>query len=332
MDELEDTFNCLFDMGKFVLNGATGNLGNHAANYALEIVSPNDELVFTSSKPEDFSAEIRKKCEAKGVPLIYASYDDVPSLEKAFQDAEAITLISTFFIGDTRRRQHKACIDAAVKVGVKRVCYTSFIGAGLEKDLPFLPQDHKYTEELIYASGLEYNIQRNYLYGDNIYQLFAPAWKWCGKKWYNNSTGVPAAFVTREDCGRVLAALLFGKGEPNTVYNVSGPEAISDNIIRDVICKEEGVEIEVIKMTDEELYKYWAQYDLPDNVFGDFSKTPMVLCCHDLVSCGETVRRGLMSEVTDTVEKLTGHKPQSVLTLMPKYKKDLEAAWTKWSQ
>ncbi|KAG7391434.1 hypothetical protein PHYPSEUDO_004969 [Phytophthora pseudosyringae] len=59
-----------------------------------------------------------------------------------------------------------------------------------------------------------YNIQRNWLYMDNIPILFAPSWKFCGDKELSNSHGTPGAYVAREDCDRVLTAILLARGEP----------------------------------------------------------------------------------------------------------------------
>jgi NAD(P)H dehydrogenase (quinone) len=306
-------------MPKYVLTGVDGKLGSVAADYAAEIASPEQKLVFTSFKLDNIPADKLKYWREKGAEVTTASYDDPASLEKVFTGAEAIPFISTWLFGETRRRQHKTVVDTAKACGVRRICYTSFIGAGLEENLPFLPQDHKYTESIIYASGLEYNIQRNYLYADNIPQLFAPAWKYCGNKWMLNSKGVPAAYVAREDCSRVAAALLLGKGEPNTVYDVTGPEAISDYKIFEYICSKTGLQAEIVEMTDADLDKYWGGKGLPRTVFEDFSNFPMKLCVDDITSCGDVVGRGLMSEVSNTVEKLTGRKPLSVWKVIEKY-------------
>ncbi|GMF16398.1 unnamed protein product [Phytophthora lilii] len=54
-----------------------------------------------------------------------------------------------------------AALDVAKELGVKRFCYTSGAGAGVkaekEEDIPYLLRDHHFIEQLIYASGLEYN-------------------------------------------------------------------------------------------------------------------------------------------------------------------------------
>ncbi|KAE8333384.1 hypothetical protein BDV39DRAFT_199110 [Aspergillus sergii] len=124
------------------------------------------------------------------------------------------------------------------------------------------------------ASGLEYNIQQEYLYIRNIPNYFAPAWNFCASRllsapdgtqthavtpeawWLSNSHGSRGAYVSREDCGRVLAALLLGPGEPNTVYNVTGPEAVTGKEIFDWICITSGVKGQLLDIPDDELRKW----------------------------------------------------------------------------
>lgn len=103
------------------------------------------------------------------------------SFESVLAGAEAVTLISTWAFGH-RHQQAQNVIDAAKSCGVRRICYTSFVGADDPApihEMPFLPRDYKQTEALIRASGLEYNIQRDFLYIDNIPNFFAPSWKFC---------------------------------------------------------------------------------------------------------------------------------------------------------
>ncbi|KAF4635418.1 hypothetical protein G7Y89_g2659 [Cudoniella acicularis] len=260
------------------------NLEYHksSAEYALEIARPDRKLVFTSYTLDAIPKETLKRWTEKGAEVTSASYDDIASLEKVLQGAEAVSFISTWLLGETRRRQRANVINTTTSCFVPRICYTSFIGAGLpEAELPYLPQDHHCTESLIYASGLTYNIQQNYLYADNIPQLFAPSWVFCDNKWILNSKGVPGAYVAREDCSRVAAALLLGKGEPNMVYNISGSEvvseAVSDDKIFEYICAKPGLKAETVDMSDEELDKYWVEKGLPRKVFEDFLKLLMKL-------------------------------------------------------
>ncbi|GMF31262.1 unnamed protein product [Phytophthora lilii] len=111
--------------------GASGNLGGSAADFAIELAKAEDHL---------------------GVEVVSASYDDLDSMRKAFEGAEAVATISTWLIGDRRRNQIKNALDVAKEMGVKRFCYTSGAGAGVkaekEEDIPYLLRDHHYIEQL----------------------------------------------------------------------------------------------------------------------------------------------------------------------------------------
>ncbi|KAJ5614189.1 hypothetical protein N7528_007843 [Penicillium herquei] len=309
-------------MPKYVLTGVGGSIGGTAASYALEIAPSDSIFVFTTSDPAKIPTEKLEAWKAKGATILEASYDDPSSLERAFAGAEAVNLISTWAFGH-RCEQAQNVINAAKSCGVRRICYTSFVGAddpAPVDEMPFLPRDHKRTEALIRASGLEYNIQRDYLYIDNIPNLFAPSWKFCGDRWLFNSHGVAGAYISREDCGRVHAALLLGKGEPNTVYDVTGPEAVTDEQVFRWICSNLGVEGQFVDMLDEELREYWIQQGIPTSVF-EPSQIPMKLCVDDLLCCGEMLARGYMAKTSNSVEFLTGRKPvsfqETLLKLQP---------------
>ncbi|KAE9068052.1 hypothetical protein PF005_g30134 [Phytophthora fragariae] len=149
---------------------------------------------------------------------------------------------------------------------------------------------------------------------------FAPSWKFCGDKWLTNSHEQEGCYVSRDDCGRVLGALLLGKGEPNTVYEVTGPDAVSHEEIFDFMSKEVGYKGELVDMPDEELEKWWLGRGLPKDVYGDFSQLPMKLCIGDLLCSGEMVANGCMTPASDAVEKLTGRKPTNWKDAMIRYK------------
>ena len=52
----------------------------------------------------------------------------------------------------------------------------------------------------------------------------------------------------------------------------------------------------------------------------------MRLGLDDLVACGQLVARGYMQEITDTVERLTGHVPRCFRQTLVHYKDDLPCA------
>ncbi|KAJ5099757.1 hypothetical protein N7532_006758 [Penicillium argentinense] len=203
-----------------------------------------------------------------------ANYDDIDSLQKVFAGPEAVTLTSTWASG-RRHQQAQNVIDAAKTCGVRRICYTSFVGA----DDP---------------------APRDYL-------------------WLSNSGAVPGAYVAREECGRVLAPLLLGRGKPNTVYNVTGLEAITNEQVFRWICDNVKDQGHISTVSDQEMKDYWLQRGLPTPVSGDFSQTPMKLCIDDLLCCREMVAKGYMANANNAVGMLAGRKPLAFQDALAKY-------------
>lgn len=297
--------------GKYILMGVDGQLGRIAASAAVAMRAPGQSLVLTSYRLDAVPAADRAAWEAAGARVESLSYDDQPGMARCFAGAQAVSFVSTWLIGARRRAQHRNVVDAAVAAHVPRIAYTSFCGAGLRYDLPVLPQDHQATEQLIFASGLAFNLQRNYLYAQNIPQLFAPAWPYCGDRWLDNTGGVPGAYVSRDDCARCMAALLLGRGKPNTIYTITGPQAITSQDALDLCAEVSGYRAALEPIEDVDLYNYWESRGVPRTIDGDATRndTPMKLITHDAVACGQVIRRGLMAEVTSAVEDLTGQKP-----------------------
>lgn len=114
-------------MAKIIMTGVDGNLGGHAARTILEKVD-RKTLIFTSP-----NKAVVEKFTAQGIDARYADYTDPEQLTGAFAGGETLLLISVPQVGEKRRRMHKNAIDAAVKCGVKRLVYTSIVGAGVPK-------------------------------------------------------------------------------------------------------------------------------------------------------------------------------------------------------
>jgi hypothetical protein len=116
----------------------------------------------------------------------------------------------------------------------------------------------------------------------------------------------------------------LGRGEPNKIYDVTGPEAITDEQVFQWICSNVKNQGKFVAVSDQEMKAYWLERGLPTDVSEDFSQIPMKLCIDDLLCCGEMVGRGYMAKTSNTVETLTGRKPMSFQDVLTKYRATFE--------
>lgn len=293
----------------YVVTGVGGYIGAQTTRRLMEQV-PASQITVTS-RNEKVLAEWR----ARGARGCKADYNDKASLIEAFRGAECVFLVSAMEVGEKRQAQHRNAVQAAKEAGVKRVVYTSFLGAGDPHVDSFEIADHKFTEKLILESGLGWNFMRNSQYGDAMAENQAAIAISTGKSIGNAGDG-RVAFVARDDVAAVAAALIAGKGQRNRAYDVTGPASVSWNDVAGLVSELSGARIEVVDLTDEQMYAMWDSLGVPREATGDFSRSPVPWCSDGMVSLGRQIRLGHLATVSNVVEELTGRKPRSLRELM----------------
>jgi NAD(P)H dehydrogenase (quinone) len=293
----------------FAVTGVGGYVGAQTARRLLEAV-PAEHIVVTS-RNEAVLADWR----AKGARAHKADYDDPAALTAAWRGLDAVFMVSAMEVGSVRQAQHRKAVQAAKDAGVGRIIYTSFLGAGDPKINSLEITDHRYTEMLVLDSGLSWNFMRDSQYGDAMAENQAAIAISTGKSIGNTGDGA-VGFIARDDVAATAAALLLGRGRRDTAYDVTGPEAVNWRQVAALITEISGVPIEVVDLSDEQMYAMWDALGVPRKADGDFSRSPVPWCSDGMVSLGRAIRSGELSAVTDTVEQLTGRRPKSLRELM----------------
>jgi len=300
------------------VTGVGGYVGAQTARRLLEVVPARDIVV--TSRSEAVLAAWREK----GVRAHKADYDDPAALTAAWRGADAVFMVSAMEVGSLRQAQHRRAIEVASSVGVGRIVYTSFLGAGDPKINSLEITDHRYTEMLMLDSGISWNFMRDSQYGDAMAEQQAAIAITTGKSIGNTGDG-EVGFIARDDVAATAAALMLGRGRRDVAYDVTGPEAVTWRQVAALITEISGVPIEVVDLTDDEMYAMWDALGVPRAATGDFSRSPVPWCSDGMVSLGRAIRMGQLSTVTDTVEELTGHRPKTLRELM----KEKAPSWPK---
>jgi len=126
---------------------------------------------------------------------------------------------------------------------------------------------------------------RNSQYGDAMAENQAAIAITTGKSIGNAGDG-RVAFIARDDVAAVAAALVSGVGERNRAYDVTGPESVSWNDVAALVAELSGAKVEVVDLTDEQMYAMWDSLGVPREATGDFSRSPVPWCSDGMVSLG----------------------------------------------
>jgi NAD(P)H dehydrogenase (quinone) len=284
-------------MQQLVITGASGQLGRRTAEHALALVEPQ-ELILVTRRPDLLS-----DLAARGAQVRFGDFDDPASLLTAFHGAQHLLLISAV---DLARRvaQHRAAIDAAVAIGIRRIVYTSMISPQAPNPAAVAPS-HWQTEAALRQCGAAWTLLRNSLYAD--YQLpEAQQAIQRGHFLHNRGTG-RIAYVAREDCAAVAAAVLASSGHENRTYDITGPRSYDTTELAALYAVLGGRSVKAVAVDDPSFIA---------GMLGSGEHDGHARYGAELVaSFGRAVRENHLSACTDMVEKLTG-RPATALEIV----------------
>jgi len=279
-----------------LVTGASGQLGRGVVRHLLEAqrIAPS-RIIATTRNPESLA-----DLAALGVTVRSADFNDLVSLEKAFEGADRVLIISTGELdlkSDRRLKQHQAAVAAAKAAGVSHLLYTSMPNP--EPGSPVLfAGDHYGTEQAIKASGIPYTIFRNGWYQENLFMALPHAI--ASGQWYTSAGDGRIAHAARDDMAAAIAAGLASDSTESTTYTLTGPQAYTTAEIAALVSEVTGKPLEVVQLPDDALTEGVKAAGIPE----EFARV--------IVSFDANTRSGRIAMVTDALETLSRRKPRSL--------------------
>jgi NAD(P)H dehydrogenase (quinone) len=284
-----------------VITGASGQLGRLTAELALDRV-PASEVILTTRRSEALS-----DLAERGASVRQADFDRPETLAESFAGGERLLLISTDDLG-RRTAQHRAAIEAAREAGVRHVAYTSYLNPVAENPAVITPS-HQATEKALRESGLAWTMLRNSFYAE--YQVPGGAQAIAtGRLVHNNGDG-RIAYVSREDCAAAAAAVLTTEGHENKAYDITGPEALSQDDVAALLSEVSGRPVEAVAVDDEAFIQDLNAAGRPEPA------------AREVASYGRAIREGFLGEASGAVENLTGRPPRSLREVFEAHRDEL---------
>jgi NAD(P)H dehydrogenase (quinone) len=268
-----------------IVTGASGQLGRLVIDALLKKV-PANQIVAAVRNPEKVT-----DLATLGVQIRHADYDKPETLEKAFQGADKLLLISANEVG-RRTPQHRAAINAAKKVKVGLIAYTSILRADTSP-LP-LAIEHKETEQLIKESDLPYVFLRNGWYTEN-YTAGIPTALQYGVVMGSAGNGRISS-AARADYAEAAAAVLTQDKQAGRIYELAGDESYSLSELAALIAQKSGKAVAYQDLPEAEFKAALVGAGLPDWL--------AILLAESDVGAS----KGGLFDDTHQLSKLIGHK------------------------
>lgn len=267
------------------VTGATGAVGGQVARLLADDLRTDLRLVVRDvDRAPDYDTDVRA-----------CTYADLDASVAALAGVDTLFMVSASESED-RRVEHRTFVRAAAAAGVRQVIYTSFAGAAPDATFT-LGRDHADAEEAIRRSGMAFTFLR-----DNFYLDLLPH--------FADDSGVirgPAgegrfAPVARADVADVAAAVLRSPDDhAGATYTLTGPEAVT---LAEVAARAGAVlgrELRFEDETEEAAYAWRRER---------YGAAPWQLDAW--VSTYTAIRDGALAEVTDHVERVTGHAARTL--------------------
>ena len=262
------------------VTGSTGQLGSRIAGRLADSGVPLRLIVRDPARAPSLP----------GASVRQAAYGEHAALLNALDGVETLMLLSATESAD-RVALHKATVDAAVAAGVRRIVYTSFIGAAPGATFTFA-RDHWHTEQHIRSTGVGFTFLR-----DNLYLDFVPG--------FVGEDGVirgPAgdgrvAAVARDDVAAVAARVLTESRHAGATYDLTGPRAFTLFEAAAVLSEAWGRKVRYEPETLDEAYRSREIYGAPSWEVAGW------------VTSYAAIASGELSQVSTAVRDITGVEP-----------------------
>lgn len=293
-------------MKKILLNGVDGNFGGKAAAVLLDRY-PHEDLIFTAP-----TAKGLEKYKEMGIETRIADFND-ENLSDAFVGADTMVLISMPFVGPKRRAAQKTALDAAVKAGVRRLVYTSIVGAGEEDIDTYEVNDHVWFEAYVKEQPIHYLFLRDSQYAEAMVSNYVNAYENTDNVLANNMGDGKMAYISRDDCALAAACAAMSDWE-DRIIDVNGAELLTIGEYIAIANDVTGHNVQYKEINDEEMYAFFDSIGVPRTTEEMWAQTAtnFPFCSDGMVTFGRAIRLGQMATFTNDFEELTGQKPLTV--------------------
>lgn len=248
-------------MTKFLVTGASGQLGGHAVEILTRKTDKADIVAMVRS--DDQAAAF----EAKGIATRRGDYNNPASLAQAFTGIDRVLLVSGSDL-ENRMAHHAAAVDQAKAAGVSHIVYTSLLKAA-DSPMP-LAADHKATESLIAESGMSFTILRNGWYSENM--LMGVAQDLAMGQHFGAAGEGKFSFASRSDLAEAAANALLG-GYDGQTLELAGDDALTMSDYCAILSDVAGKPVAYVDMPQQAYHDALVGAGLPELFAGLLAST-----------------------------------------------------------
>ncbi|WP_299825432.1 SDR family oxidoreductase [uncultured Pontibacter sp.] len=243
-----------------------------------------------------------------GVEIVEMDFEDKDSLQAAFTHVDKLFLITPFAKGQVHMA--KTLVDEAKENGVKHIVKLSAMGADAEPPI-MLGSWHREIEKYIEDSGIAYTFLRPASFMQNFVNYSASTIKSEGKVYLPTGDG-KIGYIDVRDIAAVGVEVLTGEGHEGKIYELTGPEAISNGEAAQVLSEVTGKQVEFVDVPSDAARQAMIAQGAPDWM------------ADAMIELYDVYKAGNSNQVFDSVQAVIDRKPHTFKQFAQDYKECFE--------
>jgi len=272
-----------------LVTGATGTVGREVV-IQLSII---DDVRVRAGVHSIIKGENLKRLP--DVEVVEMDFKNRDSLHAAFTHVDKVFLITPF--SDDQVAMAKTLIDEAKAAGVKHIVKLSVIKADAAPET-MIGRWHREVEKYIEDSGIAYTFLRPSSFMQNFANYDAASIKNDGRFYHSTGSG-RVSYIDVRDIAAVAVEALTGSGHEGKTYELTGPEALSNQEAADIIGEATGRQVAFVDVPEEAARNSMLQQHMPEWMV------------NAMLELEQGYKQNRFSETTDIVEQLAGRPPHS---------------------
>lgn len=268
-----------------LVTGSTGKVGSQVVEQLAAAGAKIRAAVQATSNVEAI--------KRSGAETAVMDFNDRASIGEALQGVGKAFLIMPLV--HNMLEVNSGFVEEAAKAGVKQIVKLSVLGADAEPPM-VLAGWHREMEKKIESSGIHFTFIRPTHFMQNF--LGMPTIK-SQAAFYQSTGDGKSAYVDTADIAAVAVKTLTESGHEGKVYEVTGPEALSNYDVAEILSRVTGKQISYVDVSDDVIRSGMKAGGLPEWLI------------ETLIELNSFQKAGRTAQVSPDVENVTGRKPKS---------------------
>jgi uncharacterized protein YbjT (DUF2867 family) len=264
-----------------LITGASGNVGQEVL-----------KQIAKTGRPVRATFQSLEKAAAApaGVDAVIMDYNQPVTVRAALRDVERVFLVGP--VAASLPELERKATDEIKRAGVRQVVKLSAMGP---PTITF-PRQHRESEDYIKASGIGYTFLRPNGFMQNMV-IYNGATITTQKAFYGSQGEGKVSHIDLRDIAAVAVRTLTEDTHLGKVYTLTGPEALSNSRLAEILSATLGYVISYVDLSPEQMKQALLSAGTPE------------WSANGILELNELYRTGGASTVSEDVEHILGRKP-----------------------